>query len=309
LSDKKYSLTNNPEEAGIILFGDIREENWTKKLLENELINKYPHKCFSLSWNDSPFFLNHGIYVNNRKSFWSLGRVRTGAYTLRHFSSINPYIESHRISDQDYKGKKYLLTFIGRNSHRIRKKIFNIAFNREDIFLEDSSNFNLWSKGSDGKIERQKYFYNMLLRSKFSLCPRGNGTNSIRLFESMQMGIAPVIISDDWIFPTGPRWNEFSIVIKEKMIRDLEKIVLSHENNYEEMGRLARKAFEEYFCEDVYFNYLINNCIEIQNNQLVPESIYWKCNSLLLKSRINLSKIRAKLRFRSRIRKMISSNK
>jgi hypothetical protein len=298
LSNKKYWLTNNPEAADIILFGDITEKDWTRKILENELINKYPHKCFSLSWYDLPGYRNHGIFINSEKSILSLGRVRTGLYALRHENEVNPYIESHRISDQDYSGKKYLFSFIGRKSHKVRSDIFNLAFNRQDVFIEDSSFFDLWSKVNHGRLERQKYFYNMLLCSKFSLCPRGWGTNSIRLYESMQLGVAPVIISDAWIFPTGPRWSEFSIVIKEKNIRDLEKITQSHESNYKEMGRLARKVFEEYFSEDVYFNYLINNCLDIKQNQLVPEAIYLKCDSLLRKSRNSISKIRDKLDFR-----------
>jgi hypothetical protein len=31
----------------------------------------------------------------------------------------------------------------------------------------------------------------LLIASKFVLCPRGNGASSIRLFESMQLGICP----------------------------------------------------------------------------------------------------------------------
>jgi hypothetical protein len=297
LSDKKFYLTNDPEAADIILFGDIWEKDWTIKILKNEIINKYPHKCFSISWHWHPFYLSHGIYINNAKSFWSLGRVRTGAYTLRNKNEKNPYIESHRISDRDFKNKKYLFTFIGRNSDKIRKQIFNLTFNRIDILIEDSSEFNLWGESMNGRLDRQKYFHETLLHSKFTLCPRGCGPNSIRLFESMQMGVAPIIISDDWVFPKGPRWNEFSIVVKEKNITNLEQIVQSHENNYKEMGLLARKEFEKYFADNVYFNYLISNCIDILNNQLIPETIYWKYNSLLLKSRINISKIRTKLHF------------
>ena len=50
------------------------------------------------------------------------------------------------------------------------------------------------------------------------LCPRGQGTSSIRLFEAMRMGIAPVIISDKWIGPKGPEWESFAVFVKEKDI-------------------------------------------------------------------------------------------
>jgi hypothetical protein len=81
LSDKKYSLTDDPALADIILIGNVREENWGRKILENKLINKYPNKCFSLSDQDAPLILNRGIYASGTKSILNLGRVRTGSFT------------------------------------------------------------------------------------------------------------------------------------------------------------------------------------------------------------------------------------
>ena len=49
LSDKRYSLTDSPDSADIILVGNVREENWGKRILANDLFDKYPRKCFSLS--------------------------------------------------------------------------------------------------------------------------------------------------------------------------------------------------------------------------------------------------------------------
>ena len=140
----------------------------------------------------------------------------------------------------------------------------------------------------------------MLLRSKFSLCPRGAGTSSIRTFESMKLGIAPIIVSDNWRLPKGPMWNDFSIFIKEKNIRDLEKIVESHCDSYKEMGQKARKAFEEFFADDVYFNYVIDNCLDIMNKQLIPEVIYWKLNPLIILTK----KLRRKLNLRQKSRQL-----
>ena len=299
LSDKKYSLTSDPESADMILVGDVRADNWGTKVMCHYLINKYPNKCFSLSDRDIPLILNHGIYAcGAKKSILSFGRVRTGSYTISYGDRYrNPFIENHVFSDQSYLEKEYLLTFIGRNSSKIRNSIFNLKFERPDIYIEDSSKtFDVWGRQEYGeKVERQKY-YNMLLRSKFSLCPRGTGTSSMRTFESMKLGIAPIIVSDDWKLPKGPMWNKFSIYIKEKNIRDLEKIVESHSDSYKEMGQKARKAFEEFFADDVYFNYVIDNCLDIMNKQLIPEVIYWKLNPLFILTK----KITRKLKKKSR---------
>ena len=306
LSDKKYSLTSDPESADMILVGDVREEDWGTRVMNHDLINKYPNKCFSLSDRDIPLILNHGIYTcGAKKSILSFGRVRTGSYTISYGDIFrNPFIENHVFSDQDYLEKEYLLTFIGRNSNKIRNNIFNLKFERPDIYIEDSSKkFDLWGRQKSGKkVERQKY-YNMLLRSKFSLCPRGVGTSSMRTFESMKLGVAPIIVSDNWRLPKGPMWKDFSIFIKEKNIRDLEKIAESHSDGYKEMGQKARKAFEAFFADEVYFNYVIDNCLDIMNKQLIPEVIYWKLNPLF----ILMEKIRRKLRqeIREKIRRKL----
>ena len=300
LSNKKYSLTSDPESADIILVGNVREENWGAKIMCHDLINKYPNKCFSLSDQDYPLILNHGIYAcGDKKSILSFGRVRTGSYTL--FPFQNPFILNHVFSNQSYLEKEYLLTFIGRDSHKIRNSIFNLKFERPDIYIEDSTKtLDVWGEqGQREKAERQKY-YNMLLRSKFSLCPRGVGTSSMRTFESMKLGVAPVIVSDNWILPKGPKWNDFSIFIKEENIKDLEKIVESHSDSYKEMGQKARKAFEEFFAEDVYFNYVIDNCLDIMNKQLIPEVIYWKLNPLIILTK----KLRRKLNLRQKSRQL-----
>lgn len=140
----------------------------------NPLINKYPDKCFSLSDQDNPLILNRGIYASGAKSVMGKGRVRTGPYLLSPYT--NPYIETHVYSNYDYEDKPYLLTFIGRRcAHPVREAIFRLRFNRQDIWLEDTSSvFDLWAPDrTKQSLDRQEYYFRMLMRSKFSLCPRG----------------------------------------------------------------------------------------------------------------------------------------
>jgi hypothetical protein len=133
-----------------------------EKTLRNKWINKYPDKCFSLSDRAAPLPLNHGVYTNAARSFLYRGRTRTGGYTLYPDDYLNPYIESHRPREADYEDKKYLLSFVGRSSHRVRQKIFELSFARQDVYIEDSSHFQLWEEGEQEKLMRQRYFYDML---------------------------------------------------------------------------------------------------------------------------------------------------
>jgi hypothetical protein len=282
LSDKTHTLVDDPESADIILVVVVREDPGAKRYLGHDLINKYPGKCFSISDADHPFVLHHGIYASGTQSLLAAGRIRCGAFTAYNDRFLNPYVQAHVPSPLDSLKKKFLLSFVGRNCCHLRTLIFRLKFERPDIFIEDSSQFNLWLGPEAGRRERQKHYYETLLSSKFSLCPRGDGASSLRLFESMQLGVAPVIISDGWIFPKGPRWQDFSIILKQKQLGDLEKIVETHENSYAAMGSLARKAFDGYFAERLYFGYIVANCVDVMRTQRIPEAFYWKLNPSIL---------------------------
>jgi hypothetical protein len=270
-SDKTYELTNSPELADMILVVD----DWTKyreeEIIKNQYLKNYPNKCFSLTYVGRPIILNHGVYASCEKSILRINRIRTGSYSL--YAVINPFIEQYLLSKTDASEKNYLFSFVGRNSHPTREVLFHHNFSRNDIYVENSSGFEAFESSPD-KSERQKHYVEILASSKFSLCPRGWGAGSTRLFESMELGISPIIISDDWISPKGPKWDLFSVRVKEKHIREIEKIVVSLESSYEEMGNMARKEYNNYFSDHRYFNYVINNCIEIKKHQIIPERFY-----------------------------------
>ena len=59
-------------------------------------------------------------------------------------------------------------------------------------------------------------FRDALCSSVFALCPSGSGPNSIRLWEALEAGAIPVILSDDLALPGDPRlWAESAIFCAE----------------------------------------------------------------------------------------------
>lgn len=283
LSSGIYKLVDNAEAADIILIGNVREENWGQKILRHPLINRWPEKCFSLSDQDHPLILNRGIYASGKKSPFNAGRVRSGSYSAYPKKFQNPFEQAHQPVAEDGNTKIHLFSFIGRNSHAVRTRLFGMTFTRPDIAIENSANFDLWD-GSDSpaKTDRQKYYFETLIRSKFALCPRGAGTSSLRLFEALRLGIAPVIVSDQWIFPEGPRWQDFAIVVEEKRIHEIEAIVMEREQDHERMGRLARECHLEFFADGNYFDYVVGQCLEMKRLQRIPEAVFWKLNPALI---------------------------
>lgn len=90
-------------------------------------------------------------------------------------------------------------------------------------------------------------FFQYMERSRFSLCPRGTGISSIRLFETMGMRRVPVIIADgyrpplDWLLD----WNEFSVTVPEAAVDNLESILSRYTDA--EIRAMSDRAFQVWF--------------------------------------------------------------
>lgn len=290
VSSRKHVLTEDPADAEVIIIGNLREENGYRALLENPVINKYPDKCFAHFDGDEPKLFLRGIYTSVTTRGRLDARFRSGSYALYHPDFQNPLVRD-RGGEIPAEEKRYLFSFVGRNCHPVRAKIFAQPFTRPDVLVRDTSDFNVFTHASDGKSERQRQFVEILKQSKFALCPRGNGAASIRMFESMRMGVAPIVISDSWVRPSGVDWEKCAIWIQERDIPKLQEIAESHEGVAAEMGRTAADTYERCFSERAYFDYVVDTCAEIMEGQRVPERYYWGVRRL----------VRAGYTFRSRL--------
>jgi hypothetical protein len=294
-TSKKYTITNNPKEADLILVCDAYFDNYGEIILKNEILKNYTNKCFLLSNVDKPLPVFRGILTSAEKSFLNFKRIRSCSYTSALPDFKNQFIENYYINNEKPLEKKFLFSFIGRDSDPIRRPIFLTHFDRKDILVENTENsFNLYNRNNDF-LKKQQYYFEILQRSKFALCPRGWGANSYRLFEAMMLGVAPVIIADKWVLPKGPDWKSFSIIIPSKNIKTLEKIIIQNEYRHVGMGIRAREAFVKYFDDKVFFDYIIENCLAIRKKQLFTESFFFE----------NVSPIIAKY-FKFKDRKVVS---
>ncbi len=147
--------------------------------------------------------------------------------------------------------------------------------------------------------------------SKFVLCPRGRATVSIRLFETMELGRVPVILSDEWVPPDGPDWPGCSLRVPERRVGGLPALLRSCEPNAEEMGRQARAAWEQWFspqmrvartvsyAEDLLRGRGENDSEEHYQKQWLSAGFAWKTAALRLEEVVQqgrlLDKIKAQL--------------
>lgn len=247
-----FSTTSDAREADAIIF-QAHEYPYIKK---SYLFQNFKEKCFILTQADFPGFFLPGIYSSNYRHIFHVitkGRTKTYSYFYIDKNSKNQYIDIYKDLCLE---KKYLFSFIGGPTSHLRRKIFKIYKKHpsKNFLIRASLKYNHWDPTKNSELERKKSqedYIKTVKESLFCVCPRGAGHSSIRLFEAMELGICPVIIADRWIPPKGPKWEDFSIFIREQDLDKLENILLSQSNKAILMGEKAREAFDNYFSDEV----------------------------------------------------------
>jgi len=196
----------------------------------------------------------------------------------------------------------------------VRTNILNFPYNRPDVEVLETSGWMHWKDGIVGTREAQKDYADALARSHFALCPRGMGFGSIRLFEVMEMGVAPVLLADRYALPPGPDWNSFLLQIPEREFRRLPELLEPHVAESEERGRRAREAWELFLAPELVFDRMVDQLIVIRRDRLIPERLYrrtWPMIQLRASARrwiSNVLRTGVKMTRRVRGRKSVEEN-
>jgi hypothetical protein len=249
-----HSLTNSPEDADLILFlGSFGTE--PHRLLKHPLYRSHPDKCAVYTEDDNYLPLAPGVYCSGRIDEHSrAGRVFSYSYASASGRYSNGFVTNTDIQTE----KRYLFSFQGGSTSLLRKRMFNLRFNRPDCLIENTSAYYHWDLAQPGREERQRRYAETVTASHFVLCPRGAGTGSIRLFEVMQAGIAPVLISDDYLLPPNVPWDKFLLRIPEKDIARLPELLEPQVATAAERGRIAREAWLEHFSPEKEFEAIVS---------------------------------------------------
>ena len=266
---KVHSLAPDPDSADLIIFAEVYGAGWYfEGVRRHPLVRKYREKCFLFC--DNPFVIPFlpGVYTGVEKR-WMSSRIRPGFYlgrTKNEFTTFSP--PAHDLP--------YLFSFMGavRNAP-VRRKLATLRHDRS-FFQDTAEEFDRILHRRMGQLERLDYdrrYAEVAKASKFVLCPRGLSVSSIRLFETMRMGRAPVILADDWAAPQGPQWEKFAVRMRERDFAEVPRVLEEREAHSIEMGELARKEWEEWFSEEVLFHRLVELCLDIKKNRKIPEGL------------------------------------
>jgi hypothetical protein len=220
---------------------------------------------YSTDWRVVPFL--PGVYTALEKSWYLPRRVRPGFYPG---CMINPLVKFEPEGERDL-----LYSFMGDpQTAEVRRRLAAMEHPRGAVI--DTSRENQDVMGRRSPEEHATFwqrYVDLARRSQFGLCPRGMAPSSIRLFEMMCMGRAPVILSDEWIPPAGPDWQACSVRISEKDVGAVPEILAAREGESRELGLAARREWERWFSPPVFFDRVVQLCVEIQTARRLPERL------------------------------------
>lgn len=266
----RYKLAKSPDEADIIVYiesSSAKLKKYVYALLSEELILKYPNRCFVIDCSDTSWEIMPGCYTALRLSQVNRKRFRSGGYLIEY----NPLCEKIYQENKDIE-PKLLFSFRGSASSPFRKKLFEANFSASNISIQQ---IEKWFNHSTDEL---LLYAEEIINSKFVLCPRGICPASIRLFETMRMGRVPIILSDEWVAPEGLAWQDFSIRLSETRIHELPEIIKAYEPDSFKMGNLAREAWENWFSPDVIYVRMLNyiESIFLERDINHDEKVYQK---------------------------------
>jgi len=232
----------------------------------SEMYSSIADKLFVFDSHDTPVGFFPGVYAQLRHYLFNTTRHRTGCF----IQSFNEFI---RYREPEETSIRYLFSFQGNMTSRVRKRLLSTNFGTKDVLVERTEPF--WDRiGSPELIGFKKQYADTMANSKFVLCPRGIGTSSFRLFETMQTGRVPIILSDAWVPSAHIDWNSFSLRIRERDIHNLVDICARSNENWIAMALEARAIWEKWFSHLGLANLIATSILDIKRAKRLQEGLF-----------------------------------
>ena len=259
-----HQLADNPEEADLILFaeGHTAGQPYFLGLHFHPIYRRYRKKCFLYHDEDVAVPIFPGLYPSLELRDYDPSSCIGASYMAR--LAENPVAVGQAPLPPD----ALLFSFVGASlTHPVRNRI--LALNCESAVLRDTSGRQMWTLSGSEKLEYAESYRQSILNAQFILCPRGHSPTSYRLFESMEMGRAPVIISDDFTEFDGPEWSRFSVRIPERDVERIPEILERIRHEAVAMGLEARRQWEKWIAPAVSFHRTCEACLAIAASRKV----------------------------------------
>ncbi|MEO8043835.1 MAG: exostosin family protein [Spartobacteria bacterium] len=238
-----HTLASNPDAADFIL-APIQGEGYGpcfEALRDSAFYRRHAAKLIAYSPDGNQFPAIRGLYPSISRQW-----VRKGWALPAHY--ISSHYPKFRFTEEEIRDKDILFSFVGSSrTHPMREKIVRWRHPRAALVdVSAGADPRYWWERDD-RNDFVALFRDVARRSQFVICPRGISPSSIRLFEAMEAGAVPVIVSDKLELPLGPDWDKFSFHVREQEIEALPQMIEGWQDRAASMGATARKEWQEHF--------------------------------------------------------------
>lgn len=259
-----HGLTDDVEAADAILLTDaVGGPRLVDALRHDPVIAKHWEKVFIHSEEARPFRLLPGLYTSLPRHAADEDIARAIGYPCWTPNAMNLCIDMNATVPPE-REPDLLYSFVGRQSHPIRDRLFGVAHPPGTHVVDSTQIYRHFTGNVTSPGEAQRSYVDIALRSRFALCPRGWATSTLRLYEVMALGVAPVILADRWVPPRGPAWSSFAVFVPERQVADLPRILAERQDEWRMMGAAAFDAFRAFFSPQRSFRTLTVALADLQ---------------------------------------------
>lgn len=244
---REHALVHDVEAADCILVVGLHQmghDPTLRSLRAHPLTEKYASKLTVYDERDRPFFTFPGIYVSAGPRLAGRAAVVGGPYAGVAGSKRAKPSESPDL----------LFSFRGATSHPVRRAILRLRHPRA-IVEESSHNFFGADAANEVGQQARVRHSQLLSRSKFVLCPRGAGTSSLRLYETLAAGRVPVVISDGWIPPPRLDWRAAIVRVCESDVTKIPALLEGLEPEWPQLVDAGAQLFQSAFAPEMVWHY------------------------------------------------------
>jgi hypothetical protein len=295
---KSHAIVPAPAAADLILLLGASARD-PVQIRSYEAYKAFPDRCVIYTEEDDYLPLLPTVHTNAKIGRDTrIGRVFNYAHISRNGRHQNRFVGETTAETPIGRTaeKRYMFSFLGGSTSILRKRLFNLKFDRGDVLIENTSGYWHWDNSQPDREARQRRYAETLAASHFALCPRGAGSGSSRFFEVMAAGVAPVLLSDPYALTPGPAWEQFLIRVRERDIARLPAILEPHLDSAAERGRLARQAFDEFFAIDREFDTIVDLAVRALRHQPPAEEYFRRRQMAMFRNFERKRKARAALR-------------
>lgn len=261
---RQAEIVPSREDADLIIYPKTDKEQVDVRDRLRDFSPRELLRTCVFSQLDEPFPWAPGVYASVPARLAKRGGFVGGFYVAQH------HHEDHGLADDLETARALepdlLWSFAGTAmNHPVREGLMSLQDER--ALVRDTRSWServRWNWDTEHREEAREAFSSyaeLLGRSKFVLCPRGRGPASIRLFEALRVGRAPVVLSDDWLPPPFVDWGSCSVRVAEKDVSRLPDLLRERESEARKLGERARKAWERWYAPERQLSTLVQGCL------------------------------------------------